>query len=144
MSADIEIVSAADDELVAAFGRLLPQLSGSAAPLDRTALSRLIASDAVTILVARCEGAIVGTLTLVVFELPTGLRARIEDVVVDDAARGRGVGAALTEAALRLAGEAGAGTVDLTSRPSRVAANRLYERMGFAPRETTVYRFSPR
>ncbi len=142
MSAEIEVVSKADDELVAAFGRLLPQLSSSAVPLDLDALSELLDCDANTVLVARSGGAIVGTLTLVMFPIPSGLRARVEDVVVDDAARGQGIGAALTEAALRLAGEAGAGTVDLTSRPSRAAANRLYERLGFKPRETTVYRFA--
>ncbi len=80
-------------------------------------------------------------LTLAVFRIPTGLRAWIEDVVVDEAARGRGVGAELTSAAIRLAGERGARTVDLTSRPSREAANRLYQRLGFVQRETNVYRF---
>jgi ribosomal protein S18 acetylase RimI-like enzyme len=80
-------------------------------------------------------------LTLVVFRIPTGVRAWIEDVVVDQDARGRGVGAALNQAAIRLAGEHGARTVDLTSRPSREAANRLYSRLGFVPRETNVYRF---
>jgi ribosomal protein S18 acetylase RimI-like enzyme len=80
-------------------------------------------------------------LTLAVFRIPTGLRAWIEDVVVDEAARGRGVGAALTRAAIAVAGDRGARTVDLTSRPSREAANRLYQRLGFVERETNVYRF---
>ena len=83
----------------------------------------------------------VGTLTLVVFRIPTGVRAWIEDVVVDDAARGHGVGEALNQFALDLARGKGAKTVDLTSRPSREAANRLYQRIGFQPRETNVYRF---
>lgn len=142
MSADIETASAADDELVAALARLLPQLSSSAKPLDRDAVAGLLACDANTVLLARVDGEIVGTLTLVMFPLPSGLRARIEDVVVDDAARGHGVGAALTQEALRLADRAGASTVDLTSRPSRTTANRLYERAGFVPRETTVYRYA--
>ena len=85
---------------------------------------------------------IVGTLTLVVFRIPTGLRAWVEDVVVDDSARGQGVGSALTREALRRAEAAGARTVDLTSRPSREAANRLYRRLGFEMRETNVYRHS--
>jgi ribosomal protein S18 acetylase RimI-like enzyme len=89
------------------------------------------------------DGAIVGMLTLVTFRLPTGVRAWIEDVVVDTGARGRGVGEALTQAAIELAADRGAQTVDLTSRPSREAANRLYRRMGFEQRETNVYRFSP-
>ena len=88
------------------------------------------------------DGEILGTLTLVTFPIPTGLRAWIEDVVVDEAARGRGVGAALTQEAVRLAHEAGARTVDLTSRPSREAANRLYERLGFQMRDSKVYRLT--
>ena len=86
--------------------------------------------------------AILGSLTLVVFPIPTGIRAWIEDVVVDDAARGRGVGEELNRFALDLAGRLGARTVDLTSRPSREAANRLYQRIGFEARDTNVYRFS--
>jgi ribosomal protein S18 acetylase RimI-like enzyme len=84
----------------------------------------------------------VGTLTLVLFPLPSGHRARVEDVVVDSAARGRGIAAALTRRALELAREAGARTVDLTSRPDREAANRLYERLGFTARDSTVFRFA--
>lgn len=140
MSAEITIAATADDELAEAFTRLLPQLSRSAKPLEAAALARVVEHDANTVLVARVEGRIVGTLTLVTFPLPTGLRAWIEDVVVDDDARGHGVGAALTEAAIALAHASGAVSVDLTSRPSRVAANRLYQRVGFAARETTVYR----
>jgi len=85
-------------------------------------------------------GEIVGMLTLAVFRIPTGVRAWIEDVVVDEHQRGRGVGEALTQAALELASAMGARTVDLTSRPSRDIANRLYKRMGFELRETNVYR----
>lgn len=92
-------------------------------------------------LIARLGGDIVGALTLVLFPIPTGTRAWIEDVVVDEAARGQGVGAALTQEAIRLARAEGARTVDLTSRPSRAAANRLYERLGFQLRDSKVYRF---
>jgi ribosomal protein S18 acetylase RimI-like enzyme len=80
-------------------------------------------------------------LTLAVFPIPTGVRAWIEDVVVDQSARGRGVGEALSRRALELAAQAGARTVELTSRPSREAANRLYRRLGFEARETNVYRY---
>jgi ribosomal protein S18 acetylase RimI-like enzyme len=144
MSGDVEVrvVRQADDEVVAAFGRLLPQLSSGAQPLDAAAVAALLAADVLTVLVARVGGRIVGTLTLVVFTLPTGVRARIEDVVVDAAARGKGVGAELTRTALALAEAAGARTVDLTSRPSREAANRLYERAGFRLRDSNVYRFT--
>ncbi len=95
-----------------------------------------------TVLLARSAGAIIGTLTLVMFPAPTGLRAWIEDVVVDESARGKGTGEMLTREALRMAREAGARTVDLTSRPARAAAGRLYERLGFSIRDSRVYRFT--
>jgi ribosomal protein S18 acetylase RimI-like enzyme len=142
MSVQIEVVGEVSNEVVEAFGRLLPQLSRSAKPLDHQALARIVACPVNTVLLARSQDEIVGTLTLVMFPLPSGLRARIEDVVVDAAARGQGVGAALTREALRLARDQGARTVDLTSRPSRDAANRLYEGLGFQRRESQVYRFS--
>jgi len=144
MGADVavEIVRAGSDELVKAFGRLLPQLSRSAEPLDAAAIDALVAWPGNTLLVARVGGEIVGSLTLVVFPIPTGTRAWIEDVVVDEAARGRGVGAVLTNEAVRLARAGGARTVDLTSRPARAAANRLYERLGFELRDSKVYRLA--
>lgn len=132
-------------ELVEALARLVPQLSSSSPPPNDDELAEIVASPASVLLVARDpdEGnRIVGSLTLVVFRIPTGMRAWIEDVVVDAAARGRGVGEALNRAALERAGEAGARTVDLTSRPSREDANRLYRRLGFVQRETNVYRYA--
>ncbi|GAA2337152.1 GNAT family N-acetyltransferase [Dactylosporangium salmoneum] len=142
MTVEIFLARDVDDELVAAFARLLPQLSRSATPLDPAALQALVAWPGTHLLLARVDGTIQGTLTLVTFPIPTGLRAWIEDVVVDESARGRGVGAALTEEAIRVARAAGARTVDLTSRPSREAANRLYERLGFERRNSTVYRLA--
>lgn len=129
-------------EVVEAFGRLLPQLSRSAPPLGQAELDAVAGYPANTVLLARSAGAIIGTLTLVMFPCPTGLRAWIEDVVVDESARGQGVGEALTHEALRIAREAGARTVDLTSRPARAAAGRLYERLGFSIRESRLYRFT--
>ena len=93
-------------------------------------------------LIATDETGILGTLTLAMFHIPTGIRAWIEDVIVDDTARGKGVGRLLNEAAIAHALDEGAITVDLTSRPSREAANRLYQRIGFVQRETNVYRYS--
>jgi len=139
---EVEIVREVTGEVVTAFGRLLPQLSTSAKRLDREALIRMVSCPANTVLVARVQEVILGTLTLVVFPIPSGLRARIEDVVVDESARGQGVASALTREAVRLARDAGARTVDLTSRPSRESANRLYERLGFKPRESRVYRLA--
>ncbi|MEV5199303.1 GNAT family N-acetyltransferase [Streptomyces sp. NPDC053720] len=141
MSVEVRVVREATDEVVEAIARLLPQLSSTAGTPDAESVARLLRSDANTLLLARVDGRAVGMLTLIVFPLPSGLRGRIEDVVVDEAARGHGVGAALTEEALRLADAAGARTVDLTSRPSRQAANRLYERLGFQARDSTVHRF---
>ena len=129
------------DEVVAAFARLVPQLSATTAPPGRNALEEIVGSPAVTVLIARAGGTIVGTLTLAMFPIPTGFRAWIEDVVVDEAARGRGIGEALTTEAIGLARAAGAKTVDLTSRPARKAAGRLYERAGFEERDTRVYRY---
>ena len=142
MSISVEVLGDVTDEVVEAFGRLLPQLSRSAAPLDAAALQTLADAPAVTVLLARSDGKITGALTLVTFPIPTGVRAWIEDVVVDESARGQGLGTVLTQEAVRLAQEAGARTVDLTTRPSREAAGRLYEREGFVQRETRVYRYS--
>ena len=129
-------------EVAAAMRHLLPQLSASAAPPDQAAVQRIVSSEAITLLAARLDGQIVGLLTLAMFPIPTGFRAWIEDVIVDEAARGQGIGEALTKMALDLAAGAGARTVDLTSRPSREAAGRLYERVGFAERSTRIYRYT--
>ena len=121
---------------------LVPELSASAPPLTEAALSEIVDSPATALFVARdaADGTILGSLTLVVFSAPTGPRAWIEDVVVAPRTRGRGVGAALVLRAVERAHAAGSRTVDLTSRPARQAANRLYVRLGFVQRETNVYR----
>jgi ribosomal protein S18 acetylase RimI-like enzyme len=141
---EVSIATEATEELARAFARLIPQLS-TAAPPDRQALAEVIAAASTTVLLARDHangGDIVGTLTLVTFRIPTAVRAWIEDVVVDSGARGRGVGQALTTEAMRIAQQRGARTIDLTSRRSREAARRLYAKMGFALRETNVYRYA--
>ena len=128
--------------LVEAFATLIPQLSSSNPPPTAAELAEIIAAPATTLLLAvDDDGTILGALTLALFRIPTGLRAWIEDVVVDGAARGRGVGEELNRVALERARAAGATTVDLTSRPSREAANRLYQRIGFVQRTTNVYRY---
>lgn len=143
MSVEVRAVHQVTDELVDAAGRLLRQLSRSAAPLDAEGLARIAGHQATTLFVAHIDGVIVGMLTLVIFPVPSGLRARIEDVVVDQDARGQGVGTALTMAAIDQAQAQGARSIDLTSRTSRVAANRLYQHLGFQPRDSTVYRYQP-
>ncbi len=134
-------MSEVTDEIVAAFDRLIPQLSSSNPPPSAEVLQTIADHDASTLLVAEEDGVVLGSLTLVIFPIPTGWRAWIEDVVVDGDARGKGVGEQLNRRALELAAEAGCTTVDLTSRPSREAANRLYQRIGFEARETNVYRY---
>jgi ribosomal protein S18 acetylase RimI-like enzyme len=129
-------------DVVAAFDRLIPQLSSTSAVPTVAQLREMVASGATVLFAARHDGQIVGLLTLVVVRIPTGVRARIEDVVVDETARGQGIGADLSRAALDRAAALGAKTVDLTSRPTRMAANRLYERLGFEVRQTRVYRYS--
>ncbi len=140
---EIREATEVDDALVEAMARLVPQLSNSNPAPDRGELCALVDSGASILLVAEEHGAVLGMMTLVVFRIPTGVRAWIEDVVVDEAARGRGVGEALNRAAIQRAREAGATTIDLTSRPSREAANRLYNRLGFEERDTNVYRLKP-
>jgi ribosomal protein S18 acetylase RimI-like enzyme len=142
----LEIVEIAEvtDGLVSAFERLIPQLGPSIPAPTRAELAEIVSSDACTLFVARedsHDGEILGALTLTVFRIPTGVRAWIEDVVVDESARRRGIGTALTRAALVRAAALGAGTVYLTSRPAREAANRLYRRLGFVERETNVYQY---
>lgn len=139
MTATIDIIDAPTDEVVTALARLLPQLS-SAPPPSASELATIIAGGA-TVFVARVDGVIVGSLTLVLYRIATGLKAWIEDVVVDETARGHGVGEALNFAALDEARRRGAQAVSLTSRPSREAANRLYQRIGFSARDTNVYRY---
>ena len=128
-------------ELLDAFHSLIPQLSTSSSPITMAELREIVGDSATVVFVARDGGVIVGLLTLAVFRIPMGMRAWIEDVVVDGRARGKGVGEALNRAALATARQRGAKTVDLTSRPSREAANRLYQRIGFVRRDTNVYRY---
>ena len=136
----VEEIDRATPELVASLNSLLPQLSSSAADLSLGDVEAIVESAASTMFVARTGDVVVGTLTLVVFSIPSGRRAWIEDVVVDEGARGSGVGEALTKAALESARERGVRTVDLTSRPSRDAANAMYVKLGFEVRKTNVYR----
>lgn len=145
--ATVDVIEATEvtPALVEAFERLVPQLSTSNPPPTADELALIVASPASILLLAvdrEDDDRVLGSLTLAWFRIPTGVRAWIEDVVVDEVARGRGVGESLNRVALERARELGAVTVDLTSRPSREAANRLYRRIGFVARDTNVYRFS--
>ena len=141
----VEIATTLTPTMVEAVHRLVPQLSRSSPPPTEAELGEIVASPATDLFLALADdGTIVGVSTLATFRIPTGLRAWIEDVVVDEAARGIGIGRTLTQAMLDRAQDLGCVTVDLTSRPSREAANRLYAKMGFAPRETNIYRYDLR
>jgi len=142
MTVEVVVADKVDDELVAAFASLIPQLSSSSPPTAEQ-LAEIVASPDSVLYLARLDGRIVGSLTLAFYRIPTGLKAWIEDVVVDGSARGQGVGEALNTAAIDEARRRGAKNVSLTSRASRESANRLYQRLGFEPYETNVYRFKP-
>jgi ribosomal protein S18 acetylase RimI-like enzyme len=137
----VEIATTLTPAICDAVEALVPQLSRSNPPPSEVELGEVVASPATDLFIALSDqGTIVGISTLAVFRIPTGLRAWIEDVVVDEKARKTGVGDALTQAMLDHARERGCITVDLTSRPSREAANNLYQKIGFTLRETNVYR----
>lgn len=139
----VEEAAEATPEVITAIQRLVPELSRHAAVPTAAEITEIVSSPATLLLLARDEatGEIVGSMTLALFRIPTGLRAWIEDVVTAEAGRRRGVATTLIEEAIRRAETAGARTVDLTSRASREDANRLYQRIGFQPRDTNVYRF---
>lgn len=141
---DIVLTTAATQEILDAVNRLIPQLSSSSKGMDLEDLNNLIGSDSVNFFIARDSDSnqVVGTLTLVVFPIPTGTRAWIEDVIIDTSVRGLGIGKSLVKEAVQRAKDLGAVTVDLTSRPSRVEANALYLGLGFQLRDTNVYRLS--
>ena len=139
----IRVADEVTPKLIDSYKKLIPQLSTSTLPPTEEELDQIIRSDASMILIAENNNhEIVGTMTLVLFHIPTGLRAWIEDVVVDSDHRGEGIGKKLNQEALQIAEKAGAKTVELTSRPARESANRLYQDLGFQKRETNVYRFS--
>jgi ribosomal protein S18 acetylase RimI-like enzyme len=138
---EVEEIDDCSPEISDAVRYLLSQLSRSARAPSDDYVQQMIASEATHLFFARSDGQIVGMLTLVVFPIPSGVRAWIEDVVVDSKAQGKGIGEILSKRAIERATELGARTIELTSRPSREAANRLYQRLGFERRETNVYRY---
>ena len=130
----------ANEALVTVINRLLGQLSSSGATIDLPQLEELVASPATHLFIAECDGAVAGMLTLGEYLAPTGRKMWIEDVVVDNAVRGHSFGRAMVEHAIEYAKGLGCGTLMLTSRPSRVAANELDRSCGFQLKETNLYR----
>ena len=139
----VERVTEADEELVATIAALLPQLTEARTPPTLAELQEVVSTQ--TLLLARDDdGRVLGTLTFVLYRVSSGVKGRIEDVIVDSSARGQGVGEALTREGMRLANEAGVLMLELTSMPYRQAANRLYKRLGFVRKPTNVYVWWPR
>jgi ribosomal protein S18 acetylase RimI-like enzyme len=137
---DIYELSSADGKTLRAVNELIPQLSQSASVMNEIQLRQLVESEATKLFIAQDKEVVLGMLSLAIFSIPTGTKAWVEDVVVSQTARGKGVGVALMNHALAVAKDAGAKSVDLTSRPSREVANKLYQKLGFTARETNVYR----
>lgn len=136
----IDIVTKADEELYEAFQRLVPQLTNNNPPPSLNDLTALVRDSSSTLMVARtARGEIIGALTLTVYRVPTGIRSIIEDMIVDNSARGQGIGEALMKRAIDVAREKCAKNISLTSNSMREAANRLYLRVGFKKRESNAY-----
>lgn len=140
MTVEIRRITEVSDALEEAFARLMPQLSPRLGAPSREELRRVAGSETGELLAAVAGERIVGVLTLAWYDAPSGRKAWIEDVVVDAAARGRGIGEALVREALALARREGVARVMLTSNAARRAAHRLYERMGFVRYETDCFR----
>jgi ribosomal protein S18 acetylase RimI-like enzyme len=140
---NVERITEAMEEFVDAFARLVPQLSPGRAGPTLAELATVVSAPGTNVLVARDGDSIVGTLTLLVYRIPTGARGWIHDVVVDESARGQGAGAALVDEALRIAEAAGVASVHLTARAHREAAHRMYRRLGFAEHPSEVFVWRP-
>jgi len=138
----IEVATQFSDELLRGISALVPQLSSSRHALTAAELREITACPVVRLLTAKDGTEVVGMLTLLLVRIPTGLRAILEDLAVDAAYRRQGVGSALMMSACDIAAKAGARTVDFTSRPSRVDANRLYLNLGFERRDTGIFRLT--
>ena len=138
---NISELTEASSSVLQSINELLPQLSSSAQVISMDRLSELVESDNTIIFLGTDDnGQILGMLSLIVMKIPTGNKAWIEDVVVDQSARGKGMGKALMDHALERAKKLAVKSVDLTSRPSRETANMLYQSLGYQIRETNVYR----
>lgn len=137
---DIVRLEVVTDQIVEAFGKLIPQLVNDRPAPTKEQLESVVSSDNSLVFIARQAGRIIGTFSMVVYRIPTGIKASVEDVVADSSVRGKGVGEAMLRYAAKCAADMGISKLDLTSKPSRIAANALYRKIGFELRETNVYR----
>lgn len=142
MEIQIDNPAEVTQELVEALGKLIAQLNPALPVPTAEHLATLLADPAATLLVARDGNRIVGTAMVIVYPTTIRFESRIEDVVVDESARGRGVGEALVNACIEVARSRGASIIELQTARVREAANRLYERMGFERRDSNPYRMT--
>ncbi len=137
----VEKIKTINSELLQAVQRLFPQLTTTSPIPTEASLLEIINSEASSLWIAKNEDdQIIGMLCLVIYRTPSGVHARIEDVVVDQKARRQGAAAQMTTAAIEYASQSGAKAINLTSRPERGAANQLYQSLGFELVDTNVYR----
>jgi ribosomal protein S18 acetylase RimI-like enzyme len=122
--------------------RLLPQLAPDSPLPGKEHFKRILKSKSTHLFIAELDNKIAGILTIATYDIPTGIKVWIEDVVVDESLRGKGIGKALMLFSINYAKSLGAESIELTSRPSRVAASQLYQKIGFVIRETNVYKYS--
>lgn len=135
-------VKRADKKILAVVNRLLPQLSRTAKSLSWRQFREMV-TDKNNFFVGVWDGRNMIGMGLVVFILtPVGLRARLEDMVIDEKYRGKGLGSILTRQLISEAKKRKARWIEFTSRKDRVATNNFYKKFGFKPRDTNVYRLS--
>jgi len=138
----IERATEVTDELFAAVQSLIPQLGPGKPTPTRDQLSALVNSESSILLIARYpekSDPICGMLTLAIYHVPTGVRSIVEDVIVDENFRRKGIAEALLKEAIDRAREAGAGNVSLSANAAREAAHQLYQKLGFTQRNSLFY-----
>ena len=137
----ISLLTSGDAQTAEALRLLIEQLTGRDSNFGEEELRQTLLDNASRLFVMRHEGVIIGMLTLCIYHCPTARKVWVEDVVVDNAYRGQGLGKELMAYAIDYVEKNLAPcSLMLTSRPTRVAANALYRKIGFEPRETNIYK----
>ena len=139
---EIREINRFSNRVFAATLSLLPQLAPDSALLTMDHFKRILKSKSTHLFIVELDNKIAGILTIATYDIPSGKKVWIEDVVVDELQRGKGIGKALMLFSINYAKSLGAKSIELTSSPSRVAANQLYQKIGFVIRETNVYKYS--
>lgn len=140
-SMKIREINRFSNRIFSAVAELLPQLAPGSEQPDKDRFKKILKSEGTHFFIAEDNKKIVGVLTVVTYDLLSGTKVWIEDVVVDESQRGKGYGESLVLFAIDFTRSIGAESIDLTSKPSRTAANQLYLKLGFKIRQTNVYRY---